>query len=244
MTIMEIIAEQIWWEELGEAERDGYLLCLCKGCENTYEVSKQNLRAGKTTKCKDCSNALRKSSPNKVGHRLYSTWKSMHNRCNNPNNSSYKYYGGRGISVCLRWKNFWLFVEDMWTTYDEGLTLDRENNDGNYCKENCRWVTRKVQANNKRSNIEKIPYRGGWYTEAELADVTGIARTTLQQRRNLGYSDSEIVNGRPHRCLYPVEGKALNQKELASYLGISPQLLNIRFNKWGRTLQEVLNEFR
>ena len=73
-------------------------------------------------------------NPNKIkhglcGHRLYDTWKSMVHRCNNIKNVAYKYYGGRGIKVCNRWLDVRNFIEDMYPSYQEGLTLDRINVD-------------------------------------------------------------------------------------------------------------------
>ncbi len=83
-------------------------------------------------------------------HRLYGTWKMMISRCNNQNNIGYKYYGGRGIKVCNRWLQLENFIEDMYPTFKEGLTLDRKNIDGNYEPSNCRWVTKNTQSRNTK----------------------------------------------------------------------------------------------
>ena len=82
-------------------------------------------------------------------HPLYETWRSMRKRCNYPGHSSYSNYGGRGISVCERWDDFTLFVEDMGERPD-GCTLDREDNDRDYSPENCRWSSSEEQKANCR----------------------------------------------------------------------------------------------
>jgi hypothetical protein len=84
-------------------------------------------------------------------HPLYTIWSAMKDRCHNPNNKQYADYGGRGITVCDRWRNsFPNFLEDMGER-PEGLTLERSDNDGNYEPSNCVWETRKKQAENRRN---------------------------------------------------------------------------------------------
>lgn len=81
---------------------------------------------------------------------LYRVWSAMLGRCRNPLNAAYKNYGGRGIKVCSRWESsFENFLSDMGEC-PKGLTLDREDNDGNYSPNNCRWATRKMQRQNQR----------------------------------------------------------------------------------------------
>lgn len=94
--------------------------------------------------------------------RLYSIWSGIKDRCLNKNNSSYKDYGGRGIKVCEEWENSFenFFIWSMENGYEETLTIDRINNDGAYCPENCRWVDMKIQSFNQRVTKHSTPYAG------------------------------------------------------------------------------------
>lgn len=115
--------------------------------------------------------------------RLNRIWRGFRQRCYNPNQPDFKYYGGRGITVCPEWKDDFKAFYDwaMSNGYQDNLTLDRIDCNGNYEPSNCRWVTMKVQTNNKRCNI-RVVVDGKEMSLKELSKVTGIKYTTLYMR--------------------------------------------------------------
>ena len=111
--------------------------------------------------------------------RLKNVFWDARKRCNNPNHKYYKNYGGRGI-VC-EWKTFKEFYTDMGNTYLSGLTLERIDNEKNYNKANCRWATRKEQANNRRTN-RMVLFQGIRKTLTQWIDHFGLKSSTVRQR--------------------------------------------------------------
>ena len=112
---------------------------------------------------------------------MYRIWANMKQRCLNKNRDDYGNYGGRGILICEKWLVFEGFREDMFEGFENGLSLDRIDVNGNYCKENCRWVTRKVQGNNTRRN-RVVEYLGINKTLSEWGEYFNIKSSTLRQR--------------------------------------------------------------
>lgn len=114
--------------------------------------------------------------------RLYQTWSNMKTRCTNPKSDTYKWYGAKGIKVCDRWlESFDNFYEDMKDTYKDNLTLDRINNKGNYCKENCRWATAVEQMQNTANN-RYIIYKNKKMSVSQACKITGVKQNLFSMR--------------------------------------------------------------
>jgi hypothetical protein len=124
----------------------------------------------------------------------------MINRCANPNADNYRFYGGRGIKVAQEWlENSKSFVEwALKNGYKENLEIDRIDNDGDYTPQNCRWVTRLKNANNKRNN-HYITYNGETKTIAQWALFINLKSSTLQVRLNRGWSVERALTERLHK---------------------------------------------
>lgn len=176
--------------------------CKCL-CGNHTIVSGTQLRTERTKSCGCLVIEGAKKRFLKHGHKrgkrnggytaTYTAYSHMMYRCYNSNDKYFYNYGGRGISVCERWKNnFNNFLTDMGEK-PENTELDRIDNNGNYEPGNCRWTTKTQNLRNTRANAY-IEYNGRNLCVAEWSDITGLSQSTINRRKALGWSNEEILD--------------------------------------------------
>lgn len=181
--------------ETKERSSDGNVMWLCRcDCGKEKTIKSGSLISGVTVSC-GCYHTDRVSKENpKYKRRLYRKYWSMRNRCEYEGAKYYHCYGGRGIKVCDEWKDFETFEKWAYQNgYEEGLTLDRIDNNGDYSPNNCRWITIKEQQNNKRTNVYKT-INGQRKTVQQWSEETGIHRNTIYRRIALGWKDEDLIN--------------------------------------------------
>ena len=192
----------------GHEGRKTFWMCQCD-CGNVKSIRSDYLRHGNVKSCgclkreTDAAN-LSKAHKHKLSRTpLYSVWQGMKGRCYNENDPRYADWGGRGIKVCEEWRHDFMAFHDwaLANGYEEGLAIDRIDNDGDYCPENCRWATQKQQSRNRRSNIN-ITIGNSTRTLTEWCEIFGLdfkavvnryhrnGKCTLDDLFNAGYSVS------------------------------------------------------
>ena len=133
------------------------------------------------------------------GSRLYYIWKGMRQRCMNPKCKNYPRYGGRGITICPEWDDYENFYEwALSSGYNESLTIDRINVNGNYEPNNCKWSTAKEQANNRRTN-HLLTLNGETHNIREWAKLIGVCETVIHQRLRSGWSIEKTLTHPPRK---------------------------------------------
>lgn len=173
--------------------------CACS-CGNTTEVISSDLRSGHTRSCGCLLQETVKTvnlvhGASRRGHRYsreYRSWEAAKRRCFNPNDPKFAAYGGRGITMCERWRDdFEAFLADMGAC-PKGYTLDRIDVNGNYEPGNCRWATPKQQARNTRSNV-MVSFQGRQMVASELAELLGRDASLVLWHVHKGRSGDEIA---------------------------------------------------
>ena len=188
LTVIEIVSEH------------GKTMLKCKcSCGKETLVLPYQFKNGEIKSCGCLRNTLFKETNGRSKHPLYGIWRQMMQRCYNEKSKIYRRYGGRGIYVCEEWHDFFKFVEwsDSVGGRPEGYTLDRRDNNGPYCPENCRWATMKTQNINKSDNIV-IEYNGRTQTLVEWAKELGINWVTFHNRYVRGWRIERMMTEPVH----------------------------------------------
>src|ERR1700722_2714797 len=242
---------QAAWDKYGGTEFEFKLLEACP--VNDLLICEKKWSA-KFNSYKDGFNAHTLGSNGHLTHgqthtRTFKTWGNMIQRCTNENSPDYYRYGGVGIKVCDRWKEFINFLEDMGER-PEGKTLDRyPDKAGNYEPGNCRWATAGEQQRNVKSNLY-IEYGGKLWISIDLANEKGIPVDLLRQRYHAGMRGDELFA--PSYSRYEGDGKLAKRRRLetrdiqmltfggktqsitewANQLGLTRNTLDQRINKY------------
>lgn len=164
--------------------------CRCD-CGTEKEIDFNSIRCGRSTSC-GCFNREHAKKLHTthgkamletgVRHPDYCIWMKMKSRCLNPNDKSYSNYGGRGITVCDRWKeSFEHFITDMGWRPNNRYSIERIDYNGDYCPENCRWVHKSEQTKNTR-RVKLIDYNGSKYCLTELCKILELPYSTMRHR--------------------------------------------------------------
>ncbi len=177
-----------------------YAICQCD-CGRLAKKTTSDIRRRRAKSC-GCSTkhliAIARTKHGKRGSRVYMAWIDMLRRCGNPDVESYPNYGGRGISVCDRWKLFDLFFTDMGDP-PSGMSLDRINVNGNYEPGNCRWATAKEQCNNTRRS-RYLVVGGERMTITQAAEKYRVGKTAIKWRLDHGWTDDRAVQPSRYKC--------------------------------------------
>lgn len=179
--------------------REVVVVCRCT-CGTERPVRLRNLKNGSSESCGCLHDELFAESLTKHGQarsKTYRMWCGMVARCSNPNNRKYHLYGGKGIKVCERWRDFANFLADMGESPD-GLTIEREKGDKGYEPGNCHWATYTEQNRNTSRN-RYITYNGVTRCVSEWAELLGIQRNTLDKRLETWSVEKALTTPAPTR---------------------------------------------
>lgn len=211
-------------------------VCKCE-CGNTAIVRGCDLVNGHTMSC-GCYKKMQKAMPNGE-MRLHRIWSNMKQRCGNPKSKDYENYGGRGIGVCEEWKDSFeqFYYWAMISGYKNGLTIERKDNDGNYCPENCEWITANRQQRNTRRNRKYI-VQGKEFTLTELCRLYGQPRSTVESRLKKGTDlKTALKNGR-----YNLDNRLLELSDRLKELRLKKSELDLQSKGVNDEIDEVTTE--
>lgn len=172
--------------------RNTFYICECVLCGRVVDYACSSILNNKA-RCV-CNRKKKNRNGFNIRDRIYNIYRSMIKRTQKPENKDYKNYGGRGVKICDEWNNDYRKFYDwaMSNGYNDDLSIDRIDVNGDYEPSNCRWVDTKIQANNTRTN-RHIKYRGETLTISEWANKIGMKYGTLRERIRRGWSISKAI---------------------------------------------------
>lgn len=165
--------------------------CVCR-CGTEKDVLLSNITQGKSVSC-GCLRAALQTRHSMCNTRLYRIWENMIQRCSNPHNTAYSNYGGRGITVCNDWKDYVNF--HAWAIsngYQDSLSIDRIDVNGNYDPKNCKWATQSEQSNNKRTS-RFVEFNGITQTITQWANELKVPAQRIKYRLEHGWSVEDAL---------------------------------------------------
>lgn len=237
--------------EFSHKEKNGvYWKCRCD-CGNVKAIKAYSLKSGASKSC-GCYNKEPARGLNykhgKTNTRLYRIWKNMKERCGNPSNNHYESYGGRGITVCGEWddtKNGFIAFYNWAIShgYAENLTLERKDVNGNYCPENCCWITLTEQQRNKRNNVY-VEINGEKKLLSDWEKDTGVDSSVLTNRIKRGVKEEHLLHkGLLRGKMIEYNGEERNLTDWCKLLGIDFKKSYRRLRD-GWNIEEVFQGFR
>lgn len=218
----------------------------CRVCEATKSLTEFITPANSSHHvCKRCradKERVRRANPGFVSPKVSPermAWKNIKTRCNNPKHNEYHRYGGRGITMCDRWKeSFSAFAEDMGPRPSSKHSIDRRDNDGNYEPGNCRWATKREQSLNTSKN-HRIEHDGKLITVQELSEIAGVGFGAMAERIDRGLRGDRLVAPKKEVTRHEAFGASRTLSEWAILYGTSYLKLHYLLRK-GKSLEEAL----
>ena len=218
-----------------------YWNCRCE-CGKEKVILKSNLMSGASGSCgcriieakkREATHGLSKT-------RLANCWYSIKGRCLNKDDQAYHYYGGRGIKMYKEWEESLVSFYNwaMENGYEENLTIDRIDPNGNYEPSNCRWITQKEQTRNRRNNVF-VEINGESKTIGEWAEISGIHASVLHARRKSKNFNEETFLRPQNKTFVEYNGHTYKVKEFSSLTGIKDSKIRSLLYK-GKTAEEII----
>lgn len=226
------------------SQAGAYWHCRCE-CGTEKILSAGAMRSGNIQSC-GCTKLAADGMSSSAEYRV---WHGMKRRCYETRRRDYKYYGGRGIAVCERWRtSFVNFFADMGPKPFPEAQIERVDNDGNYEKSNCKWATQEEQKQNTR-NVRKLTYNGETLSIGEWAKKLGIDRSTLRLRLDKGWPLEEVFSSeisfvpRSTARILTCNGESLTMRAWARKLGIVHSTIAKRIDKQDWTMEQVIDHY-